>query len=75
MSDSYSLALRMVSVMADMTKDNPRQWVQLSELTPRLGASWQQAQDAAELAASHGWVRYFQSCVLLRDRSGLDAPH
>lgn len=59
------LARRLVAELAAIAGVHHR-WTMLSDVSPRLGVSWLEAEAAAEHAAREGWVEFkFQS--LLRE--------
>jgi hypothetical protein len=43
------------------------QWVMLDDVMRVLGATWEEAEQAADFAAAQGWVEHRMHSVLLRE--------
>jgi len=43
------------------------QWVMLDDVMRALGATWEEAEQAAKFAAAQGWVEHRMHSLLLRE--------
>jgi hypothetical protein len=51
------LARRLVAELAAVAGDRPMQWVMLDDVMRALGATWEEAEEAADFAAAQGRSR------------------
>jgi hypothetical protein len=61
------LARRLIAELGAVAGDRPMQWVMLDDVMRVLGATWEEAEQAADFAAAQGWVEHRMHSVLLRE--------
>ena len=58
---------RLVAELAAVAGDRPMQWVMLDDVMRALGATWEEAEQAADFAAAQVWVEHRMHSLLLRE--------
>ena len=61
------LARRLIAELAAVAGDRLVQWVMLDDVVRALGATWEEAEQAADFAAAQGWIEHRMHSLLLRE--------
>jgi hypothetical protein len=61
------LARRLIAELGAIAGDRPMQWVMLDDVMRALGATWEEAEEAADFATAQGWSEHRMHSLLLRE--------